>query len=190
MLKMEDIIGLEVLSADAKLIGAVEGIGIDVDRWRAPALTIGVKKGMETELGVKKPIFGTAKLNLDTLYVESVADVITLSRKCAQLKDTKMTAGPLPKTAGDIVLKRIVAEKGREIGYVDNIYFSPEKGWTIPLLNVRLDKGCLAELKLKKGVLKTPNVKIMTTDVRTVGDLVMLRIDLAQLHEYIEHSPQ
>jgi sporulation protein YlmC with PRC-barrel domain len=51
---LEFIVGKEVISADAKIIGTVEGIAVDVDNWKVPAIRMSVRKGIEASLNLKR----------------------------------------------------------------------------------------------------------------------------------------
>jgi sporulation protein YlmC with PRC-barrel domain len=190
MLQIEDIIGLEVLSADGKVVGFVEGIGINTDSWTAPIIKIAVKKGNEELLGLKKPLFSTAKFYFETSYIASVADVMTLVRKLNSVRELTVDGSLVQSWAGDIMLKRVVCDKSIEIGIVDNILIdNTVRNWAIPMIQVKVDKDTLKGMKLKKGAMKGREVKIPANMIRTVGDIVILRISHDDLKHMIEASP-
>jgi len=85
MLRLEEIIGLEVLSSDAKLVGTVESVGVDTESWHVGALKVIVTKGMEASLGVKKPLFGAARIAFPSDKVESVKDVVKMKEPLAKM---------------------------------------------------------------------------------------------------------
>ncbi|MGD1060630.1 MAG: PRC-barrel domain-containing protein [Methanomassiliicoccales archaeon] len=187
MIKVEDIIGDEVLSADAKVVGTVEGIGVDTEGWKGRVIKIQVTKGMEETLGVKKPLFGSARFFFEVTYVENIADIITVSRKAAAMKEIAVDGNLVPKMAGDILLKMIVSSNGEQIGTVDELYFDDKRNWSMPYIQAKLTKElkkAWKERKLKAGLIKIPTIQ-----VRTVGDVVMLDVTTAQLKDIIEHSP-
>jgi sporulation protein YlmC with PRC-barrel domain len=189
MLKMEDIVGLEVISADARVVGIVEGIGIDVEEWKIPALRIGLKKGVEEVIGVKKPLFSSAKLHLKTDGVESISDTITLTMNLAEVKSLAVEEGMVLMTAADVVGKRVICKKARQIGVADNIIFTPDKEWNVPYIEVKLDKAAVDDLNVKKPLLSSPIVRLQTSDVKTIGDMIMLKIDIDELRDFLEKKP-
>jgi len=189
MLKMEDIVGLEVISADARVVGIVEGIGLDVEEWKIPALRVALKKGVEEVIGVKKPLFSSAKLHIRTSGVESISDTITLNVNLAEVKSLSVEEGMVLMTAADVVGKRVICKKARQIGFADNIIFIPEKEWNIPYVEVKLDKMAVDDLNVKKPLLTSPVVRIQTTDVKTIGDMIMLKIDYEELRDFLEKKP-
>jgi sporulation protein YlmC with PRC-barrel domain len=189
MLKMEDIVGLEVISADARVVGIVEGIGIDVEEWKIPALRIGLKKGVEEAIGVKKPLFSSAKLHLKTDGVESISDTITLTMNLAEVKSLAVEEGMVLMTAADVVGKRVICKKARQIGVADNIIFTPDKEWVVPYIEVKLDKTAVDDLNVKKPLLSSPIVRLQTSDVKIIGDMIMLKIDIDELRDFLEKKP-
>jgi sporulation protein YlmC with PRC-barrel domain len=142
-----------------------------------------LNKGVEASVGIKKPMFGAARFYIESLYVEHISDLVTLSKKLSDLKNFSIDQSQIPLMAGDIVGKRVVCRKGREIGVVESIMFDTKAVWMVPFFKVRLEKGVVDDLKLKKPLLKTPLISIATKDVRTVGDLVMLTIETDQLKD-------
>jgi sporulation protein YlmC with PRC-barrel domain len=186
-IRVEDIVGDEVLSADAKVIGTVEGIGVDTEKWKGRVLKILVTKGLEETLGVRKPLFGAARFCFETSYISSIADVITLSQKTEKLKEIGVDPMMVPRWSSDILMKRIVCSGGKEVGSVDEIFFDEKRGWSMPYIQAKLTKELKKEFDERK--FKSGLVKIPTVQVRTVGDVVMLDMTTEQLKEIIEHSP-
>lgn len=186
MRDLEDIIGNEVVSADARILGVVDGVAIDTNSWLAPAIKICLKRGVEITPDIKKPQFGAACFFIESANVESVSDLITLSKKFEDLKNILVDPSQVPLTAGDIVGKRVIGRKGREIGIVESITFDIQATWTVRSFKIRLERRVIDDLKLKKRLLTTPLISIATRDILTVGDLVMLSIDTDQLRQILE----
>ena len=63
-IELENIIGAEVMSSDAKVVGTVEGVEIDIKGWRLVALKIGLRRGLEDSIGSKKHLFSVEKVNV------------------------------------------------------------------------------------------------------------------------------
>ena len=93
-------------------------------------------------------------------------------------------------TAGSVVDTRVIARGGRQLGYVDNFIFVPEKGWAITYMVVKLEKAVLSDLGMKKQRLGAPTIKILTEDIKTIGDMVMLKINIYELKDYLEKKPR
>lgn len=190
MLKIEDIVGLEVVSADARLAGVVEGTVLDVTDWSVPALKVGLRKGVEEAIGLKKPLFGSASVYIKTEGVESISDTLTLIKDLKEMSEILLETDADLMTAGNVVGTRVICRKARQIGYVDNFIFEPAKGWSIPYLQVRLDKSVVEDLNQKRSILSTPVIRIQTSDIKTIGDMVMLKIDIDELRDYLEKKPR
>jgi len=189
-LKLEDFIGLEIMTADAMVIGDVEGVGVDVKTWKVPALKVGLKKGLEEPLGIKKPRFGSTTIYVKSEGVESISDMITLNRELEKVPEILMQSEKELPTAGSIVNTRVIAKGGRHLGYVDNFIFAPEKEWAITSMVVKLEKAVLNDLGMKKPPLGTPSIKILSEDIKTIGDMVMLNIDIGELRDHLEKKPR
>ncbi len=118
--------------------------------------------------------------------MDHVSDLVTLSKKLGDLKNFLVDPSQVSLMAGNIVGKRVAGRKGREIGTVESIIFDTKATWMVNALKVRLERGVVGDLKVKKPLLTTPLISIATKDIRTVGDLVMLAIDIDQLKELHE----
>jgi sporulation protein YlmC with PRC-barrel domain len=122
--------------------------------------------------------------------VDSISDMVTLKPNLTATKEVILETDNEIPTAGSIVDTRVVARGGRHIGYVDNFIFAPEKNWTITCMMVKLEKTVLSDLGLKKPRLGTPTIKILTEDIKTVGDMVMLNIDMKELKDHLDKKPR
>lgn len=186
---LEDIMGKEVISSDAIIIGTVDGVGVDTDNWKVPAIRISVRKGNEAALGLKKKIIGVRKIFVATPQVSSVSDTVTLAVKMDQVKEVVLDDKKVPVTAGALLNKKVVGQGGKQVGFMNNIYFDSGRGWEIGKLGIRLDKAAKQTLELQKGLAPSSQITVLTKDVRTVGDMVMLRLDLDGLKDYLNKKP-
>jgi sporulation protein YlmC with PRC-barrel domain len=85
---------------------------------------------------------------------------------------------------------RVICKKGRQIGYVDNLVFDPKDNWKVSYIDVRLDKTTREDLNIKKKMMSSSSgIVIRTCDIRTIGDMVMLNIDIEELKLWLENRP-
>lgn len=190
MVRMEDIMGKEVISTDAIIVGSVEGVSIDPDHWRIPALRITVTKGLEMALDKKKKKIGSSKAFINTGAVHGVTDTITLTVSMADLKGATVAEVLWPLNFGLLNGMRVICKKGRQIGYVDNLVFDPKDNWKVNYIDVRLDKATRDDLNIKKKMMSNSSgIVIKTSDIRTIGDMVMLNIDIDELKVWLENRP-
>ena len=187
---MDAIIGLEVLTSDAKLVGTVEGVGIDTDGWNVVALKLALKKGIEENAGVKKPLIGLARVAVEARNVDSVGDVIKLKRSLDKLREIVIDPSLVPRSAGDIIGKRVICAKGKEVGVTGSLFIDPDGGWRIPYFELEGDKEAFRRMNLKKGMFKGREVKVPTSLVATVGDLIMLNSTEEELARVLQHAPK
>jgi sporulation protein YlmC with PRC-barrel domain len=190
MVRMEEVMGREVISSDAIIVGTVEGVSIDQDHWRIPALRVTVTKGQEMALDKKKKKLGSQRAFINTGAVHSVTDTITLTVPMGELKGALVGEGLYPLNFGDLMGKRVICKKGRQIGYVDNLVFDPKDNWKINYIDVKLDKATKEDLNIKKRMMSSSSqIIIQTCDIFTIGDMVMLKIDIDELKQWLENRP-
>lgn len=190
MLRMEDVMGKEVIASDAIIIGTVEGVSIDPEHWRIPALRVTVTKGLETAVDKKKKTIGSSRAFINTGAVSSVSDTITLTPPLADLKGALVGEAIWHLNFGMLTGMRVICKNGRQIGYVDNLVFDPKDNWKISYIDVRLDKATKEDLNIKKKMMSgSSGIIIRTGDIRTVGDMVMLSIDIDGLKQWLENRP-
>ena len=190
MLRLEEILGREVLSTDAKLVGTVEGIGLDTQEWKVGALKVSVAKGVEPILNVRKPMFGAARAAFPTEKVESVRDVIKMKEPLNKLAVFIIDHTQIPVNASDLINRRVVSSKGSELGVNESMFIEPEAGWKIPFLELDVDREAFRDMKLKKGAFKGREVKLPTSLVQTVGDMIMLNTHGEDLARILQHTPR
>ena len=182
--------GKEVISSDAIIVGNVEGVSIDQDHWRIPALRVTVTKGLETALDKKKKKLTAARAFVNTGAVTSVTDTITLAVPMKDLRGALVGENLWPLNFGALIGMRVICKKGRQIGYVDNLVFDPKDNWKINYLDVKLDKATKDDLNIKKRMMSgSSQIIIRTDDIFTIGDMVMLKIDIDELRQWLENRP-
>jgi len=186
---LEDIMGKEVISSDAIIIGTVDGVGIDTDNWKVPAIRISVRKGNEAALGLKKKAIGARKIFVATPQVSSVSDTVTLAVKMDQVKEVVVDERKVFMTAGDLLNKKVVSQDGKQVGFMDNVFFDMTRSWEIGKLGIKLDKAAKQSLDLQKGLAPSSQISILSKDVKSVGDMVMLRLDIEGLKTYLSTKP-
>ncbi len=177
--------GKEVISSDAIIIGTVDGVAVDTDNWKMPAIRISVRKGNEAALGMKKKAIGAQKIYVATPQVSSVSDTVTLAVKMDQVKEVVVDEKKVPVTASALLNKKVVGQDGRQMGFMDNVLFDVGRGWEVSKIGIKLDKAAKQSLDLQKGLAPASQITILTKDVKTVGDMVMLRLDLEGLKDYL-----
>ncbi len=182
--------GKEVISTDAIVVGTVEGVSIDPDHWRIPAVRLTVTKGLEMALDKKKKTLGSSKAFINTGAVNGFTDTITLSVSMTDIKGALVADALWPLNFGNLTGMRVICKKGRQIGYVDNIVFDPKDDWKINYIDVRLDKATRDDLNIKKRMMSNSSgIVVKTSDIRTIGDMVMLNIDIDELKMWLANRP-
>jgi sporulation protein YlmC with PRC-barrel domain len=189
MMGLEEVVGLELISADAKVIGTVDGVGMDVPAWKVKALRVGVRRGIEEALGGKRKLFGVTKVFIKTEELRSVSDTVILGRPLSAVNEMIQPDGEYLTPAGALMGMRVICSNAAFVGHVDNIFIDPTNSWSIPFLQVKLDREAIEQLSLQRSYVASSLIPISTADVDTVGEMVMLKITMAELKERLNNRP-
>jgi sporulation protein YlmC with PRC-barrel domain len=190
MLDIEDILGKEMVSSDAKVVGYVEGVDLDRDKWRVPSLRITINKGLEAQLNKKKRVLGASHAHVRIEAVHHISDLVTLNLTMDQISQAVLDESEVPVSVGDVIGKRVICRKGREIGVLTDFKVDAQTEWSVPSFDVKLDKATRKDLDLKKSMMVSKSViRMRTADIMNVGDMIMLKIDLESIKEYLQNKP-
>ena len=183
MLGLEEIIGLEVVSSDARVVGTVEGVGMDTNVWRIVALRVGLRRGLEEPLGMRRHMFSVEKVFMATEAIDTVSDTVILRSPVSAVSETIREDDGSLIPAGGLMGMRVICSNARSLGTVDNIYFQTEGEWSIPYLQVKLDREAVASLDMQQGFMNAPLAPVRTADIRAMGDMIMLGITIDELRQ-------
>ena len=84
--KMNDV---KVITADAHTLGELDGAHLNIQTWQITNLDVILTKKATTELGMKKPTFGSLTVCLPVDNVKQFGDVITLNLTLKELTTLK-----------------------------------------------------------------------------------------------------
>jgi len=190
MLDIEEILGKEMVSSDAKVVGYVEGVDLDRDKWKVPSLRITINKGLEAQLNKKKKVLGASHAHIKIEAVHHISDLVTLNLTMDQIAQAVLEESDVPVSVGDVVGKRVICRKGREIGVLTDFKVDASTEWSVPSFDVKLDKATRKDLDLKKSMMVSKSViRMRTADIMNVGDMIMLKIDLESVKDYLQNKP-
>lgn len=187
MLGLEEIIGLEVISSDARVVGTVEGVGVDLLQWKVPALSVGLRRGVEDLAGIKKRPFSVEKVYMRTQDLEAISDTVIMKLPLSSVGETIYQEQETVTPAGSLMGMRVILRNARYIGMVDNMLFDPAGDWSIPYLQVKPDRSTVEELNMSRSFMTSPLVPVRTADIRAIGDMVMMGIDMGELKESLRN---
>jgi sporulation protein YlmC with PRC-barrel domain len=92
-MKANRINGTKVITANAYVLGEVEGAEVDTDKWKVTHIDVNLTKDATEELGYKKPFLGSLKVCLPVTIIKEFGDVITLKTSLQELKNLKECKG-------------------------------------------------------------------------------------------------
>ncbi len=88
MINFEEIMGLQVVTSGAKIIGEVKGAKIDPATWAIKFLSVKLTGDAAESFGMKKR-FGSSKICIPVSMVQAVAHVVTISRSIEELENNQ-----------------------------------------------------------------------------------------------------
>ncbi len=88
-MKVSKLNGMTVITANAHILGEVDGAEVDTDIWEVTHLEVSLTNEAIKELGFKKPFLGSMKVCLPVTVIKEFGDVITLKNSLQELKNLK-----------------------------------------------------------------------------------------------------
>jgi len=88
-MKASKMNGTKVITANAYVLGEVDGAEVDTDKWKVTHLDVNLTKEATEELGFKKPFLGSLTVCLHVTTIKEFGDVITLKNSLQELKNLK-----------------------------------------------------------------------------------------------------
>jgi len=88
-LKVSNMNGLKVITADAITLGEIDGARVNTKTWQITSLDVELTNEATMELGFKKPMFGSLTVCLPIETVMTVGDVITLNQSILEFKSLR-----------------------------------------------------------------------------------------------------
>lgn len=80
--------GKKVVSSDGVIMGTLEDMVLEEERWIVPTFRMKVDKGANEILGMKRSIFSKTVSGIPSTDIASVAEVITLYPKASELQSS------------------------------------------------------------------------------------------------------
>jgi sporulation protein YlmC with PRC-barrel domain len=88
VINFEEIVGLQVVTSGAHILGEVKGVKIDTTTWEVKFLNVKLTGEAAESFGMKKR-FRSSKICIPVGMVQAVAHVLTLSRSMEELESSQ-----------------------------------------------------------------------------------------------------
>jgi sporulation protein YlmC with PRC-barrel domain len=88
MINFEEIIGLNVVTSEAHILGEVKGAKIDTATWAIKYLNVKLTGDAAESLGMKKR-FRSSKICIPVGMVQAIAHVVTITRSIEELENSQ-----------------------------------------------------------------------------------------------------
>lgn len=180
---LEELVGLELISSDARAIGTVEGAAIDVSAWAVRAIRVGLRRCTEKLIGRQRRLFTLDRVLISTAHLGRVSDAVIMRQPLAALKEQVLPEDEGMMPAGAFIGMRVMCDDAVLLGHVDNILIETSEGWRIPLIQVKLSREAKGLWEGSSGIAAPSLVNVMTVAIRAVGDMVILSLTVDQVRE-------
>jgi sporulation protein YlmC with PRC-barrel domain len=88
VINVEEIMGLQVVTSGAHIIGEVKGAKVDTSTWAIKFLTVKLTGEAAESLGMKKR-FRSSKICIPVNMIQAVAHVVTIARSIEELESSQ-----------------------------------------------------------------------------------------------------
>ena len=85
-MKAADLVGKQVITSEAQVLGQVESVEVDISTWTVSNLFVTLLKSVVEKLNFKKPLFGSVTVTLPVSAIKTVGDVISITESLQDLK--------------------------------------------------------------------------------------------------------
>ena len=80
-----DLKGKDVLTQDGLEAGSIEDVVVDHETWTVQALVVKLERELLERFAMKKPMFGSQTIRLQTGHVSGVGDKVILHKSLEEL---------------------------------------------------------------------------------------------------------
>jgi sporulation protein YlmC with PRC-barrel domain len=77
LINFEKLIGMQIVTSEAYVLGEVKGAGVDTDNWRVLNLHVKLTDAASNRLGFKKR-FRSSTVSVPVTMVQAVGDLVTI----------------------------------------------------------------------------------------------------------------
>jgi sporulation protein YlmC with PRC-barrel domain len=190
MIQLEDIKKKEVISSDGKIIGSVDGVTL-LGKWNVGSLAVKIHKDITEELGQKRPLFFSLRLDTKVGNIKAISDKVILNKSLVEmgrfLKEHNEEI-----SAGRIIGLEVIDTQGKLIGHVRDVLLDCPPGcseWKIPSLLTEIDGDMVETLDLNKKLFRGSFLSLSMKHVNDVADVVMLDIPVEKVTEILDEQP-
>lgn len=85
-MKVADLVGKQVITSEAEVLGQIEGVDVDISTWTVSNLLVTLLKSNVKKLNFKKPLLGSVTVCLPVSAIKTVRDVVSLTESIQDLK--------------------------------------------------------------------------------------------------------
>ena len=174
-IRMDTLIGKEIIMTDAILLGTVQDLRCEDLKWNI--LGLRVKTSKSSGLGRSSVLLEPGNFTIgDVILIRDTTDTVRSSIT--------------PDDSGILSLSSMIGMKvyGSDaflLGTIESINIDTSK-WRASSFTVKLDKDAYQPLEVKKGLISSKRASgLNMTDIEGVSDTIVLKKNLSKLKSHI-----
>ncbi|MGE4274447.1 MAG: PRC-barrel domain-containing protein [Candidatus Methanomethylophilaceae archaeon] len=184
IVRYRDIIGSQVVTSDAFVLGEVEGIRYDPSQWHADYLLVSVSKGLEPYIGAGKSVLSASKVLVPMDLIKAGNQAIILAYGLIELKEFLKPDNVNIPNISHLLGKKVVSSDNQPIGSLYDLNLEVLQHWPVVSFVVRLDKSISDVLGVKKPLFsRLPVITLDIGMVRNITELIHLDRDVSAIRE-------
>ena len=170
MRSLDQIVGLPVITADAKNIGIVKDVSISTEDWKVKAIQVSQKKRILQML--------SESMFISSADIQALSDTVMLDIPADELTNS-IQENPEGLGANSILGTEIILKDANKIGSADMIFFGSED-LTVACIRVKPERELVETLKLHH----LQPLYLKTHDIKAAGDMIIVDITKEELTSF------
>ncbi|MCL2712023.1 MAG: PRC-barrel domain-containing protein [Methanomassiliicoccaceae archaeon] len=166
----------KMISSDAYEVGEIIDIRYDPFERNVVGLRIRTKRSEMLAAGSRK----TTLLILPENFI--LNDVLLLNRPIEALKDAVSPDNDNIASLSSLISSKVVTKDNQLVGTVTTVMINIDT-WKVSSLVIRLDKGAIEAMKMKKGFFSKINAEIGTEMILSSSDMIHLNGNMDDIRE-------
>jgi len=175
MITLESLVGRQMISADAYDVGEIIDVRYDPFEWNVLGLKVKTKRSEKLAAGSGKIV-----LILPEKFVMN--DVMLLGHPIDKLKDQVAVDSNNMSSLLSLVSTKVVTKDSILLGTVSAVMIDTDE-WKVRSIVVRLDKGAIEAMKMKKGLFEKINAEIRTGLILSSKEMIHLSEPISGVRE-------
>jgi sporulation protein YlmC with PRC-barrel domain len=92
--RFKDLVGKSVAGSNGRIMGILADFGVDTETWRVASLQLKVDSKAVTDLGLSKPLWRSARVEVPSELIRAAKDIVILKVSLEEFAERLKSAVP------------------------------------------------------------------------------------------------